>query len=83
MADANITIDKLEDNSAYIKFNRTGLIIYVDDSTEEELVTMWDSSNEKKDGLLSLPKENWDEAPLLEMEYDEWGFLRKYRKENK
>tara|TARA_R100000808_G_C2152941_1_gene162748 strand:+ start:3859 stop:4146 length:288 start_codon:yes stop_codon:yes gene_type:complete len=43
-ADTGITITRSSNNAAYITFKRTGLVIYVDDSTEEEIVSMW---NEK------------------------------------
>ncbi|GEM_PF-6044008 len=39
-----IAIARASDHALYVTFKRTGLVIYVDDSTEEEIVTMW---NEK------------------------------------
>ena len=39
-----ITIARASDHALYVTFKRTGLVIYVDDSTDEEIVTMW---NEK------------------------------------
>ena len=52
MENAGIIIDRISDHECYITFKRTGLVISVDDATEEELVSMLNalSVNQKYNG---------------------------------
>ena len=46
MENTGIKIDRESDNTAYITFKRTGLVICVDDSTEEERIRLWNNNDE-------------------------------------
>ena len=55
MENTGIKIDRESDNTAYITFKRTGLVICVDDSTEEEKIRLWNNNDE-----YALPPANLD-----------------------
>ena len=70
MENAGIIIDRISDHECYITFKRTGLVISVDDATEEELVSMW---NEKD--AYALPPSNIEYAGG----HDEDGYVERFK----
>tara|TARA_R110002020_G_scaffold14053_6_gene49918 strand:+ start:3032 stop:3199 length:168 start_codon:yes stop_codon:yes gene_type:complete len=49
----DIIIDRRGPSVVYVTFTRTGLTLYLDDSTLEEIITLWNAEKSYKDYTLS------------------------------
>ena len=53
MNPTDIIIDRRSASVVYVTFVRTGLTLYLDDSTSEEIIDMWNAEDSDKDYTLT------------------------------